>query len=138
MPPCGKGKKKIDIKYIEDNRRRGVSVSKRKGGILKKVQEFYLLTRTPICVIIANKNKNKNIVSCFGNYDFRKTFINLHSEYLQQKIGMPQDENGNIYTEEDYKQELAKFGSELDSDVFAQVDDEISPCMPPLMSTHRT
>lgn len=51
----GKGRRKIEIKYIEDKTRRQITFSKRKAGLMKKAYELSTLTGTQILVLVTSE-----------------------------------------------------------------------------------
>lgn len=54
------GRQKIDIKFINDKARRGVTFSKRKSGMLKKAHELSILTGADILLVIST-NPGKTV-----------------------------------------------------------------------------
>lgn len=52
----GTGKKKIQIQYIDNKRRRTVSFSKRKKGLMKKINEFRTLTGSKVLLLIVSES----------------------------------------------------------------------------------
>ena len=49
------GRRKIEIKYIEDKSRRHITFSKRKAGIMKKAYELSTLTGTQVLLLVASE-----------------------------------------------------------------------------------
>lgn len=50
------GRRKIDIKFIEDKARRHITFSKRKAGIMKKAYELSTLTGTQVLLLVASES----------------------------------------------------------------------------------
>lgn len=50
-----RGRRKINIEYIEDKSRRHITFSKRKAGIMKKAYELSTLTGTQILLLVASE-----------------------------------------------------------------------------------
>ena len=49
------GRRKIEIKYIDDKSRRHITFSKRKAGIMKKAYELSTLTGTQVLLLVASE-----------------------------------------------------------------------------------
>lgn len=49
------GRRKIEIRYIEDKSRRHITFSKRKAGIMKKAYELSTLTGTQVLLLVASE-----------------------------------------------------------------------------------
>ena len=83
MPPKGgKGKKKIEIEYIEDKQRRASTRTKRIAGIMKKLQELFLLSQFPN-IILYESGKPDDIYDMLGLQDFSKEFIQIYHKYRE-------------------------------------------------------
>ncbi|KAM3325238.1 hypothetical protein P3S67_000363 [Capsicum chacoense] len=50
------GRQKIEMKLIEDNEARTVTLSKRKKGLYKKAKEYSTLTGVDVCVVLITAN----------------------------------------------------------------------------------
>mmetsp|Transcript_2586 Transcript_2586/g.2892 ORF Transcript_2586/g.2892 Transcript_2586/m.2892 type:complete len:118 (-) Transcript_2586:99-452(-) len=50
-----KGRRKIEITFIEDKSRRHITFSKRKAGIMKKAYELATLTGTQVLLLVASE-----------------------------------------------------------------------------------
>lgn len=66
------GRQKIDIKFINDKARRGVTFSKRKSGMMKKAQELAVLTGADVLLVIST-NPGKTVFT-YASDNF-KTFL---------------------------------------------------------------
>ncbi|KJE90106.1 MADS box protein [Capsaspora owczarzaki ATCC 30864] len=51
----GRGRRKINIEFIEDKSRRHITFSKRKAGIMKKAYELSTLTGTQVLLLVASE-----------------------------------------------------------------------------------
>tara|TARA_B110000196_G_C20496450_1_gene364809 strand:- start:161 stop:403 length:243 start_codon:yes stop_codon:yes gene_type:complete len=67
------GRKKIQIKYIEDAAKRRVTQCKRKGGLYKKANEYSLLCGLQVAVVIMDAD-NK-IKECYASSDNMKEIL---------------------------------------------------------------
>lgn len=55
------GRKKVQIKFIEKQRKRDITLRKRARGVLKKLKEFAILTGSHGEIIFYNSDKTKQI-----------------------------------------------------------------------------
>ncbi|CAA0823709.1 Agamous-like MADS-box protein AGL62 [Striga hermonthica] len=88
VPPQGRkkaqGRRKIDIKLIEDENARTVTFSKRRAGIFKKAAELSILCGTEIAIIIfshsgrAYSYGHPSVESVAGRFFNRNPLPNLH------------------------------------------------------------
>jgi len=54
--PQRRGRRKINIEYIQDKSRRQITFSKRKAGIMKKAYELATLTGTQVLLLVASES----------------------------------------------------------------------------------
>lgn len=52
----GKGRRRVEISFIENKSRRNITFSKRKAGIMKKAYELATLTGTQVLLLVASEN----------------------------------------------------------------------------------
>lgn len=90
------GRRKIEIKYIDDKSRRHITFSKRKAGIMKKAYELSTLTGTQVLLLVASetghvytfatpklqplitKNEGKNLIQTCLNSPDPDDYVHAH------------------------------------------------------------
>eukprot|EP00834_Sanchytrium_tribonematis_P000352 NODE_6_length_70510_cov_1.054395.p57 type:complete len:115 gc:universal NODE_6_length_70510_cov_1.054395:1217-873(-) len=97
------GRNKIDSSQkIDDERKRQVSLSKRKKGLFKKAQELSSLAGVDVAVIIVNKNKtyqysSREMDHILFEYSARKRLYDRALESsVPQNAGLPFPQNTQL------------------------------------------
>ena len=93
------GKRKIEIKKIENTVNRQITFYKRKKGIIKKVIELSILCNIDVFLIILDEKKKASIVST------KDKIFNFFNLYLHNQNYIEIKENFNI---DDYGKEFSK------------------------------
>jgi hypothetical protein len=93
------GKRKIEIKKIENTVNRQITFYKRKKGIIKKVIELSILCNIDVFLIILDEKKKASIVST------KDKIFNFFNLYLNNQNYIEIKENFNI---DDYGKEFSK------------------------------
>ncbi|ORD93827.1 MCM1 [Enterospora canceri] len=83
---------KVSLKYIQKPKKRGVSFSKRKKGVIKKLDELNVLTRAEIMLVIANESgrvytyaTDKLKVILIRQEDMIKELLDVSSEIVEEE-----------------------------------------------------
>ncbi|KAL2016371.1 hypothetical protein VTK56DRAFT_3829 [Thermocarpiscus australiensis] len=95
------GRRKIEIKAIQDDRNRSVTFLKRKGGLFKKAHELGVLCSVDVAVIIFGSNKKVHEYSSCDMRDLISRY-NFHRGPIEHKG--PTDFNGGVDEDEDDEQ----------------------------------
>lgn len=88
----GKGRRKIDIKFIEDKTRRQITFSKRKAGLMKKAYELSTLTGTQILVLVTSETGH---VYTFATKKFQPFVTDNKGKNLIQQCLAATEMDGN-------------------------------------------
>ena len=74
------GRKKIDIKYVEDDKERRVTFKTRVGGIVKKIYDLALLCKVKASIVLTDLGNNFLI---YSNFLFHEDYYWFYYSYLE-------------------------------------------------------
>lgn len=86
------GRRKIDIRYIEDERNRQVTFTKRRNGLLKKARELSILCGAEIAVVIFSSVAGQTRLHDYSSHNITKTLSRL-----SQFEGTVESRDNNTY-----------------------------------------